>query len=101
MQANRYLWEGPRQWGNLGNIVLFGMSVKGATIMSYKLTVVVTRERKFYVAECLELGVASQGESFDEALANLREAVHLYLKGEDPATLNLPTAAPVVTTIEV
>lgn len=69
--------------------------------MSYKLTAVVTREGKFYVAECLELGVASQGESFDEALANLREAVHLYLKDEDPSTLNLPTTAPVVTTIEV
>ena len=69
--------------------------------MGYKLTAVVTREGKFYVAECLELGVASQGESFDEALVNLREAVHLYLKDEDPATLNLPTAAPVVTTIEV
>ena len=69
--------------------------------MGYKLTAVVTREGKFYVAECLELGVASQGESFDEALANLREAVHLYLKDEDPAALNLPTTAPVVTTIEV
>ena len=69
--------------------------------MSYKLTAVVTREGKFHAAECLELGVASQGESFDEALVNLREAVRLYLKDEDPATLNLPTAAPVVTTIEV
>lgn len=77
------------------------MSRKGATRMSYKLTAVVTRERKFYVAECLELGVASQGESFDEALTNLREAVHLYLKNEDPSTLNLPATAPIVTTIEV
>jgi len=69
--------------------------------MGYKLTAVVTREGRFYVAECLELGVASQGESFDESLANLREAVHLYLKDEDLSTLNLPTTAPVVTTIEV
>jgi predicted RNase H-like HicB family nuclease len=69
--------------------------------VGYKLTAVVTREGKFHVAECVELGVASQGESFEEALANLREAVHLYLKDEDKAALNLPTTAPIVTTIEV
>ncbi|MGQ9629720.1 MAG: type II toxin-antitoxin system HicB family antitoxin [bacterium] len=67
----------------------------------YKFTVVVTREGKFYVAECPELGVTSQGESFDEALSNLKEAVHLYLKGEDIEALNLPTVPPIVTTLEV
>ena len=33
-----------------------------------------------YVAFNAETGSASQGESIDEALANLREAVELYLE---------------------
>lgn len=32
------------------------------------------------VSECPELGVASQGETEAEALANLREAVELFLE---------------------
>jgi predicted RNase H-like HicB family nuclease len=31
------------------------------------------------VAECPEVGTASQGKTEDEALANLREATELYL----------------------
>ncbi len=37
----------------------------------------VWREGKWYVAQCLEIDVASQGESEEEALANLREALEL------------------------
>ncbi len=32
------------------------------------------------VSECPELGVASQGATEDEALANLREAVELFVE---------------------
>jgi len=32
------------------------------------------------VAECPEIGTASQGKTEDEALANLREATELYLE---------------------
>lgn len=42
-------------------------------------TAAVHQEDEWYVARCLELDVASQGESVGEALANLREAVELYL----------------------
>ena len=40
----------------------------------------ISREGRWYVAQCLEIDVASQGESEDEALANLREALELYLE---------------------
>jgi predicted RNase H-like HicB family nuclease len=33
-----------------------------------------------YVAECPEIGTASQGESIEEALVNLKEATALYLE---------------------
>lgn len=48
--------------------------------MSIKLTAVITRENRWYVAHCVELGVVSQGKSIEEAQANLREAVELYLE---------------------
>ena len=44
-----------------------------------------------------ETGTTTQGESIDDALANLREAVELYLE-EFPMRLG---AAPLVTTLDV
>jgi predicted RNase H-like HicB family nuclease len=41
-------------------------------------TASVWREEQWYVAQCLEVDVASQGESEAEALANLREALELH-----------------------
>jgi predicted RNase H-like HicB family nuclease len=32
------------------------------------------------VAECLEVGTASQGETIEEAIANLKEVTELYLE---------------------
>ncbi|MEK9178627.1 MAG: type II toxin-antitoxin system HicB family antitoxin [Patescibacteria group bacterium] len=57
-----------------------------------KLTyhVLVWKEEKWYVARCLELEVASQGKTKKEALANLREAVDLYLEDEDLERFLLP-----------
>lgn len=69
--------------------------------MTYRFAAIVTREDKFYVSHCPELGVTSQGLSLEEALANLKEAIHLYLKGEDLSALDLPEDYPLVTTVEV
>lgn len=48
--------------------------------MNRRFNAVITREDKFYVARCIELGVISQGLSIEEAQANLREAVELYIE---------------------
>ncbi|MFN0101700.1 MAG: type II toxin-antitoxin system HicB family antitoxin [Bryobacteraceae bacterium] len=40
----------------------------------------VWREGDWHVAQCLEVDVASQGETEDEALSNLREALELYFE---------------------
>ena len=58
-------------------------------------SVYVYKEGDWYVAQALEVDVASQGETVDEALANLREAVELHF--EPP----LPTSAPELRQIEV
>ncbi|ATE52911.1 type II toxin-antitoxin system HicB family antitoxin [Actinosynnema pretiosum] len=44
------------------------------------LTAAVHREEDWHVAQCLEVDVASQGRTAAEALANLAEAVELYLE---------------------
>jgi len=38
------------------------------------------REGQWYVSQCLELDVASQGETEEQALANLREAIELHFE---------------------
>jgi predicted RNase H-like HicB family nuclease len=48
----------------------------------------VWREGDLYVAQCLEVDVASQGETEEEALVNLREALELYF--EEPRPTELP-----------
>ena len=55
----------------------------------------VWREGDWFVSQCLELDVASQGETEDEALINLREALELHF--EPP----LATRPPRLRTIEV
>jgi len=48
--------------------------------MSKKFTAVITKEENWYVAHCVELEVVSQGKTIEEAQANLKEAVELYLE---------------------
>jgi predicted RNase H-like HicB family nuclease len=47
-----------------------------------KLDAIVYREREpdLFVAECPDIGTASQGKTMEEALSNLQEATQLYLE---------------------
>ncbi len=63
--------------------------------MKRKFHASVWREGAWYVSQCLELDVASQGETEEEALANRREALELYF--EPP----MATIVPKTHTIEV
>jgi predicted RNase H-like HicB family nuclease len=64
-------------------------------IVKRQFTATVWREGDWYVSQCLEVDVASQGATEEEALANLREALELYF--EAPHANRPPT----VRTIEV
>jgi predicted RNase H-like HicB family nuclease len=48
--------------------------------MKRPFTATVWREGNWYVAQCLEVDVASQGETEEEALANLKEALELHFQ---------------------
>jgi predicted RNase H-like HicB family nuclease len=43
-------------------------------------SVVVHKEKKYYVAECPEVGTVSQGKTIEVAIKNLKEATELYLE---------------------
>lgn len=60
-------------------------------------TAVVQKEEDAYVAQCPEVGAASQGATIEEAVANLKEATELYLE-EFPSE---EKAHPILTTFEV
>jgi predicted RNase H-like HicB family nuclease len=63
--------------------------------MKRPFSATVWREGEWYVAQCLEIDVASQGETEEEALVNLKEALELHL--EPP----LATRPAEIRTIEV
>ena len=50
-------------------------------------TAVVEKEGDGYLALCPELDVASQGATVEETMANLKEAVQLFLESADPGEL--------------
>ena len=64
-------------------------------VMKREFAASVWREGNWYVSQCLEVDVASQGETEEEALANLKEALELHF---EPPTA---TRHPKVRTIEV
>lgn len=66
--------------------------------MSVKSTVYIQQEENWYVATSIETGVASQGKSIDEALANLSEALSLYFEDSTPDSNLSPVF---ITTLEV
>ena len=61
------------------------------------LTAAVVRDGDWYVARCLEVEATSQGESVEEASANLTEALELYV--EDAPLIDAPQ--PIVAPLKV
>ncbi len=47
-----------------------------------QMAYVVYREAEFMVAQCLNVDVSSFGNTREEAVANLKEAVELYFENE-------------------
>ncbi len=49
-----------------------------------RFTAALNREEDWYVARCLEVEVASQGGTVEEALNNVKEALELHFEDEAP-----------------
>lgn len=56
--------------------------------MLRKFSATTWREGEWFVAQCLDVDVASQGATESEALENLKEALELYF--EPPVATHMP-----------
>jgi predicted RNase H-like HicB family nuclease len=50
--------------------------------MKKNIKYIVYKEGKYFVSQCLNVEVSSFGESIDEAVFNLKEALELYYEDE-------------------
>ena len=60
--------------------------------MSYKVSIIIEKDENGYYAYCPELeGCQTQGDSLDEILENIKEAIELYLEtmSEDEKRIHL------------
>lgn len=52
------------------------------------LEIVVWKEDKYFVAQCLDVDVSSFGETKEIAVSNLNEALELYFEDIDPISIS-------------
>ena len=56
---------------------------------------------KYYVAECNDLPIVTQGKTLDELTVNIKEALELHLEGENLVEYDLVPEPSVVANIEL
>ncbi len=49
---------------------------------------VIYKEGKYYVSQCLNIDIASCGDSIEDAINNLKDAVGLYFRNEPKKKLS-------------
>jgi predicted RNase H-like HicB family nuclease len=69
--------------------------LNGASRGKRVLTAVIEREGSLFVSLCLELDIASQGASVEEARANLAEALELLFETASPEEISRRTSGAV------
>ena len=56
---------------------------------------------KYYIAECVDLPIVTQGKTLDEVVENIREAISLHLEGEDLEELEISPDFSVLVNLEL
>ena len=77
------------------------MARQNAEALQHTIKVFIRKGEKYYVAECLEIPVVTQGKTIDETVDNIREAVSLHLDGEDLSEFGLVPNPTLLITMEV
>ncbi len=71
----------------------------GGKNMSQKVSVVIEKDEHGYYAYCPELeGCQTQGDSLDEVMANIKEAIELYVETLSEEELKEATSKEILTT---
>lgn len=69
--------------------------------LQHTIKAFIRRGEKYYIAECLEIPVVTQGKTIDETAENLKEAVALHLEGEDLKELGIAPNPTLLITMEL
>lgn len=68
---------------------IISRNIEGSQTMKTRtFTASISQEGELFVAQCLEIDVAGQGKSGDEAIKNLREALKLYFDPPCPTVVS-------------
>jgi predicted RNase H-like HicB family nuclease len=59
-------------------------------IMNRNLKFIVFAEDSAFIARCLDVEVASEGDTKEEAISNLQEALELFFEGQSALLSELP-----------
>jgi predicted RNase H-like HicB family nuclease len=75
---------------------------------TYRADIVINKEKlsngeDVFVVQCTSLGIASQGNTTEEAIKNIKEAIELYLEEQPEAyeELNRVSEPPVFSFVEI
>ena len=69
--------------------------------LQHTIKAFIKKGEKYYIAECLEIPVVTQGKTIDETAKNLKEAVELHLEGEDLEQLGFAPSPTLLITMEL
>ena len=69
--------------------------------MRHSIKAFVYKGKDYYVAECMDIAVVTQGKTLDETMSNLQEAVSLHLEGEDLSEFDLAPNPSLLVTFEL
>ncbi len=61
----------------------------------------IQKEDNFFVARCPELNVTSQGKTLEDAQANIKEAIELYIESFGIENIPQEISQPFWTTVDV
>jgi predicted RNase H-like HicB family nuclease len=75
-----------------------GIKMKG---MKSIIQVRIYKGETYYVAECMDLPVVTQGKTLDELTENLKEALALHMEGEDLSAYDLVQQPSVLASFEL
>jgi predicted RNase H-like HicB family nuclease len=77
------------------------MSKKSEVTLQHTIKAFIKKGEAYYIAECMEIAVVTQGKTIDETVENLKEAVSLHLEGEDLSSFGLAPNPTLIITMEV
>jgi predicted RNase H-like HicB family nuclease len=61
----------------------------------------ISKGEKYFIAECLDLPVVTQGKTLDEVSENIKEAIDLHLEGESLKELDISPGFSILVNFEL